>query len=229
MRPKTIAEHRFEEVRKKLRGRTNREVFDFIYHSNLWASSESPSGTGSEHDATYRIRSQLPGLLKQLHASTLLDLPCGDFSWLSTVQLPVQRYIGADIVPAIIERNAETYSDSHPFAEFRVLDLSGDPLPDADVLFCRDCLVHLPCATIFDAFRNISRSRISHVIMTTFVGNDRTNEDIETGNWRPLNFQKPPFSLPEPSRVIMEGCTEENGAYADKALGLWHADQLTSM
>ena len=32
--------------------------------------------------------------------------------------------------------------------------------------------------------------------------------------------------LPEPLDVIVEGCTEVGGAYADKALGLWRIADL---
>jgi SAM-dependent methyltransferase len=224
MRPPTIAERRFAEARDKLCGLIAQEIFNFIYQTNLWSSSEALSGVGSELDATANIRSQLPPVLKDMGVSTFLDLPCGDFSWMSTVQLPIQHYIGGDIVPAVIERNSNVFRQSHPFAEFRVLDLANDPLPDADALFCRDCLVHLSYATIFESFCNIARSCIRYVIMTTFLGNGKC--DIEIGNWRPINFQQHPFSLPEPSIVIIEGCTEENGAYADKALGVWPVDAL---
>lgn len=30
-----------------------------------------------------------------------------------------------------------------------------------------------------------------------------------------------PFMLPNPLELIIEGCTEDNGAYEDKSLGLW--------
>jgi hypothetical protein len=226
MRPPTIAERRFEEFRDKLQGLSTREIFDFIYRNNLWDSPESVSGLGSQLDATTQLRSQLPIMLDRLGVKTLLDIPCGDFSWLSTVNLNVNRYIGADIVPGIVERNISRYRDSHPFAEFRVLDLTKDPLPEGDALLCRDCLVHLPYSLIADALKNIARSRIRYVVLTTFTGSERVNTDIEVGNWRPLNFEKPPFSFPAPEIILLEGCTEEKGAYADKALGVWRVDQL---
>lgn len=226
MRPPTVAERRFEESRNKLQGLPTKEVFEFIYKNNLWGSSESKSGVGSQLDSTTQLRSRLPTVLNALGVKTLVDIPCGDFSWLSTVPLHVNRYIGADIVPAIVEQNVLKYRDSHPFAEFRVLDLTSDQLPDGDALLCRDCLVHVPYALMADALRNIICSRFQYIILTTFVGDDRTNSDIELGNWRPLNYVKSPFSFPPPEQIIMEGCMEEDGAYADKALGIWRVDQL---
>ncbi len=226
MRPPTIAERRFAEFRDQLQGLSTREIFDFIYHNNLWDSPESMSGVGSQLDATTQLRSQLPNMLDLLGVETLIDIPCGDFAWLSAASLHVNHYIGADIVPEIVSRNISRYRDSHPSAEFRVLDLTKDPLPEGDALLCRDCLVHLPYALIGDALKNITASRIGYVFLTTFVGSDRVNTDIELGNWRPLNFELPPFSFPTPEIVLIEGCAEENGAYADKALGVWRVDHL---
>lgn len=226
-RPVTIAERKFAQARGQLRGRSIAEVFEFIHQTNLWNSEQSRSGVGSEPEATGSIRRQLPRLLKRLEVQTLLDIPCGDFSWMSQTDLPIRHYIGGDIVPAIIEQNQTRYAQSHPEAEFRVLDLTADPLPKADAALCRDCLVHLPYAAIDKALRNLCAGSVRYVILTTFVGK-RVNGDIETGDWRPLNFQLPPFGFPAPMAVLNEGCTEENGAYADKSLGVWTVEQIAS-
>jgi hypothetical protein len=52
------------------------------------------------------------------------------------------------------------------------------------------------------------------------------NLDITTGDWRIINLEKAPFNLPEPIKIINEKCTEANGSYADKSLGLWKLQQL---
>jgi hypothetical protein len=46
------------------------------------------------------------------------------------------------------------------------------------------------------------------------------------GDWRPLNFQRPPFTFPAPLEFINEACTEWNGDYADKSLALWQIADL---
>jgi hypothetical protein len=63
------------------------------------------------------------------------------------------------------------------------------------------------------------------VLMTHFlrIGN---NTDIADGDWRPLNFTRPPFDLPEPELAIVEGCKEASDAYEDKALALWRVADL---
>lgn len=217
-RPPVLANLRYADHADQLTTMSTPEVFDFIYRTNLWGSDESASGVGSQLDATATLRAEIPRLLRQVDARTLLDLPCGDFGWLQHADLDVDSYIGADIVPDLVARNTREYGTDR--RRFVTLDLTRDPLPAADVVLCRDCLVHLPYAEIFTAFANLARSGATYLLTTTFPDLE-ANTDIPLGDWRPLNLRQAPFFLPEPTAVIVEDCDEEGGAYADKALGLW--------
>ena len=217
-RPPVLANRRFREHASSLEGRTLADTFTYIYDSNLWGA-DSRSGLGSELQATDHLRAAIPALLRELNARIILDVPCGDFGWLSEASLDVDEYIGADIVAAIVDRNQARYGDGQR-RRFVQRDITSDPLPRADVVLSRDCLVHLSNADIFRAFENLKRSGSRYLLTTTFVELEE-NADIASGDWRPLNLQKPPFTLAEPLRAILEGCTEEGGAYADKALALW--------
>ncbi len=81
-----------------------KEVFTQIYHSNRWGSAESVSGFGSEIKNTEVLAAALPRLFRELDIRTLLDLPCGDFNWMSRVNMDGIDYLGADIVEALVER-----------------------------------------------------------------------------------------------------------------------------
>jgi len=120
---------------RNLRG-TPGEVFGEIYRRNIWGYKETASGGGSTLHHTERVRESLPGLLAELGIERLLDLPCGDFHWLSKIELPVSRYIGGDIVPDLVEKTAAQHA--RPGREFHEIDLCSDPLPKADLLLCRD-------------------------------------------------------------------------------------------
>ncbi|MDP9278351.1 MAG: class I SAM-dependent methyltransferase, partial [Gemmatimonadota bacterium] len=98
-------------------------------------------------------------------------------------------------------------------------------LPEADVILCRDCLVHFSFANIVAAFRTIKASGAEYLLTTTFPDRE-INNDIVDGDWRPLNLEASPFLLPAPVDVIVEGCMEEGGAYADKALAVWRIADL---
>jgi hypothetical protein len=219
-RPPVLARERFRQRIDELGNLPMDRVFQVIHDSNLWGAPESVSGLGSELPATARLRAELPDLLRHLAADVLLDIPCGDFTWLGQTALPVSRYIGADIVDTIVQRNRRRYG-----REFLRLDLCSDELPRADVVLCRDCLVHLSLAHIEQAIGNLRRSGSTWLLTTTFLECE-TNEDIATGDWRMLNFELPPFSWRPPERVLVEGCAEAGGGYADKALGLWRIAEL---
>lgn len=165
----------------------------------------------------------MPGLLQRLDARRLLDVPCGDFNWMSQVDLSGIDYIGGDIVDSIVDANRERYESQT--REFLKMDLTRGPLPNADVILCRDCLVHFSFANIIAAFRTMKASGAQFLITTTFLDRE-VNKDIVDGDWQPLNLVQSPFLLPPPHSVILEDCMEEGGAYADKALAVWRVSDL---
>jgi hypothetical protein len=219
----TVAERRFAERAEELAELGLRERFERIYSTNLWSDPESRSGVGSTLDSTRVLRAKLPIALRQLETRVLLDVPCGDFTWMGHVDLSGIQYIGGDIVPSIVEKNQRLHaSESRRFA---LVDLTRDELPGADVLLCRDCLVHLSYANIRAVLANIARSSIRYVLMTSFPGRGN-NYDVADGDWRALDFEAPPFSFPAPTLTIVEDCEEEDGSYADKSLLGWRIEDL---
>jgi hypothetical protein len=198
-------------------------AFRHAYETNLWAGPESPSGPGASLDQTAAIRRGLPRLCRRLGVATMLDLPCGDCSWMATIDLGSVKYIGADFLPELIEANRRRYA--HSGREFQILDLLSSPLPAADLVLCRDCLVHLSFADIARAVANLRASNVTYLLTTTFP-EQPVNEDIRTGDWRPLNLEAAPFHWPKPRDLLNEGCTEGNGVFTDKSLGLWRLDAL---
>lgn len=156
-------------------------------------------------------------ILKRLGAASLLDAACGDHLWMSRVHLGNCRYIVCDIVRKLIEENRVKYGERG--REFRVLDLTKDPLPRADVVLVRDCLVHLPYRSIWRALRNIKASGSTYLLTTTYPR--QQNSDIFTGRWRPLNLQASPFFFPEPLLRVNEEIDEWGGRFPDGSLALW--------
>ena len=214
----TVAERRFAEQKEELSKLGLQERFERIYHTNLWSDPETRSGTGSSLDSTRVLREKLPAALHALGTRVLLDAPCGDFTWMDHVDLSGIDYTGADIVRSIVDANREQYGAEG--REFIELDLTRDDLPSADVLLCRDCLVHLSYANIARMLENVRRSNIRYILMTSFPGRG-DNKDVDDGDWRPLDFESPPFLFPPPVLTLVEECDEEGGSYADKSLCAW--------
>lgn len=198
-------------------------TFRHAYHHNLWGDPESVSGPGSNRAQTARLRADLPALLRALGIARLLDVPCGDGGWMAEMDLGEVSYVGGDLLPELVEENRRRQVG--PGRDFQVMDLTTSRLPAADLLLCRDCLVHLSVAEAARALTNIRRARITYLLTTTFP-EEPTNLDIVTGDWRPLNLQRPPFSFPPPLQLLNEGCTEGGGRFADKSLGLWRCADL---
>ena len=192
------------------------DKFSAIHRENTWGSDESISGAGSTRRETEAIRTELPRLIEQTGAKSLLDIPCGDFNWMKDVDLRLDSYFGAEIVDEIVRSNRRQFAND--WRQFATLDITKDPLPTADLILCRDCLVHFSFEDIFLALENIDRGNSKYLLTTTFPS-IRTNRDILTGQWRPLNLQAPPLNFPEPIILINEQCPEK--AYTDKSLGLW--------
>lgn len=198
------------------------EIFTEILENNAWKGANSASGPGSDLDQTKTLIEELPLLLSKLGVSTMLDVPCGDFYWMKFLDLKNTKYIGADIVRELICQNKKYESRKISFVH---ADLLRDELPRADLVLCRDCLVHFSFADIDRALRNIRRSSSEYLLTTTYPDICQ-NSDIITGGWRALNLQLEPFNLPAPLHVIVEGCTERSGTVRDKSLGLWKVKDI---
>jgi len=230
-RPPTVAERRFAERAAELTRLDLPARFARMYETNLWDGAESRSGDGSSLAATARLRAELPAMLRRLGVRRLLDVPCGDFHWMAHVDLAaagVVAYVGGDVVEAIVAANRARYAA--PAREFAHVDLTTGPLPavagaPADALLCRDCLVHLSFANIARVFAVLRASGARYLITTTFL-EQAANVDVVDGDWRPLNLERAPFDFPPPAAVLLEGCEEEGGAYADKALAAWRVADL---
>jgi hypothetical protein len=195
-----------------------REVFTEIFRRNIWGYQETVSGGGSTLHYTKQIREALPNLIGDLNIGTLLDLPCGDFHWMSEVRLPITRYIGGDIVPRLVEIARVRYGRAE--REFRTLDLCKDVLPQADLMLCRDCLIHLSEETIFLALANIIRSDIKYLLITTHPHGQ--NRSIRIGDWFPINLCAPPYNFPPPLRMIDDWVPP----FDRRQLGLWEIESL---
>jgi len=202
--------------------------FQHIFEQNAWGNSESISGEGSNLTRTAVVRAKLPELLARFGVRSLLDAPCGDFYWMKEVDLGEVDYIGADIVRDIIDCDIAWYAA--PRRRFVLCDVISDPLPAADLILCRDCLVHLPYEETRAAIANFQRSGAVWLLTTTFTG-PRENHDIVLGDWRAINLERPPYNFPRPVDVINEESDEvdeELGAFPDKSLGLWRLADLPS-
>src|SRR6185503_504867 len=101
---------------------------------------------------------------------------------------------------------------------FLVLDATDDDLPQADLILCRHCWIHLSFSSIRKCIANFKRSGARYLLTTTSPQVEK-NRDILTGQWRLLNLEASPFDFPKP----LWSAPEDIGS-AD--LALWRLDEL---
>ncbi len=183
---------------------------------------ESYSGIGSTLENTKAIRRALPGLLYILKCETLIDAPCGDFNWMKSLDLPIKKYIGIDVIQSWIENNQHDYGNQH--RTFLHLDITEQVLPKGDVVLTRDALIHFSNKDIAK-FLKLLKASGSRYLLTTHFPKHTSQEDINTGEVRPINLELPPFNFPIPLLTISEEYPI-NPIYADKCLALWKIEKL---
>lgn len=164
------------------------------FNTRMWkgGGSETVSGAGSTLRYTENLRPKLSKLIADLDIKRILDAPCGDFNWLQHVELDDVEYTGIDIIQDVISMNRKRYAA--PNREFLTADITKDPLPPADLILCRDLLLHLPYKNISDLFENIISSEFEYILITSYVINRNRDLDIP-GKARALNLSKDPFDF----------------------------------
>ncbi len=208
----------------------NASTFDNVYNNNLWGDSHSKSGPGSNLEQTKVIRKEIPALLTRLTIKRMLDAPCGDFFWMNEIKGELNNilelYIGGDIVPDLIRTNNARFGDKK--TKFEVLDITKDNLPKVDLIFSRDCFIHLPYRQIIAALEQFKKSGSTYLLTSTYT-KDRPNKDTFEifVDGRAINLERPPFNFPKPLLIINENCTEGNGEYDDKSLALWKLSSIS--
>jgi len=189
------------------------KIFTDIYETNAWGSQETVSGGGSELARTKEIRSKLNRLLGKYKTESILDAGCGDWNWMSKVNLSRYKVFACDIVPALIKENEKKYGSQ---AKFFTADITRDPLPKVDVIICRATLFHLSLANVQLALENMQRSA-GYLLLTTHT-QVTENTDIQDGDWRRLNMELPPFTLGSCLQQFYDGPGE------DGSMGVWEVE-----
>jgi len=206
------------------------ELFVHAYRTNAWYGRESRSGIGASLAHTKVIREELPLLFQQLGIRTMVDIACGDFNWMKTLDLSfLDSYIGMDIVPELMERNNQLYgSATHSFVYANVIT---DPIPKADVIICRSLLPLLFDRDVIRVINNIKRSGAQFLIVSNYPEksyNIELPKILRPVIWiRPINLEHAPFNFPPPLATICEG--EEGPLIFDKSLALWRIEDIPEL
>ena len=106
---------------------SQKERFELIYKTNFWSSKESVSGLGSEQINTINVKKGIVNIINEYKINSILDAPCGDFNWIKDILNDDIKYIGADIVKDLIDKNLIKFYKKN--INFIQLDITTDNLP----------------------------------------------------------------------------------------------------
>jgi len=211
---------------RRLKAQSHEDLFSDIYKSNKWNGVESVSGQGSDLFETEHLLSMLPSFLKKYDIQSIIDLPCGDYNWMQHLHYDFDRYVGVDIVQDIIEKNNVQFaSDTKSFVK---KDCLHDDLGAADMILCRDLLIHFSHEDVVQFFRNLKKSQIKYILTTHFI--DEKNGSIATGQWNPINLCAHPYNFPKPIESIIEQTKMFEGKYSKtKTMSLWFVANIPDL
>lgn len=188
--------------------------FITYYEQGFWANRDGSSGPNSAAHRTPLLRERLTTLLQELNIHTLFDAGCGDANLIRHMNLGTIHYTGMDCVPTMIAHNQLQFQ-GHSQMHFLLGNVLSDPLPQADLILCRDVVHYLPNPLVFQLLENFTRSGSTYLAIThNLYSPSSANTPTELGIFRPVNLCQSPFHWPQPLKMIME---DEYG----KALGIW--------
>jgi len=187
---------------------STQQVFENIYETGAWGISTNPlhpfySGSGS-HDieiVSPYLKAVEDFLFEFEKKPKVVDLGCGDFSIGSRLRHLCHNYIACDIVSPLIEFNKVKFAELG--VDFRVLDLTKDELPSADIVFIRQVFQHLSNKQILNALPQIY-SKYKYVVFTDHLpgtSDFHHNLDIPPGEHSRLQYNSgvvltsPPFNI----------------------------------
>lgn len=211
-----------------------RENLRSAFESKVWGKGRPDvprSGRGSTLEYTRNLRLALPRIFAQYDVTSFLDAPCGDWFWMQHVDLTGLTYIGGDISKEVVDANIAKFAK--PGVTFLHLDITSDPLPTADLMLCRDCMMHLKHPMRWAFFENFAASDCRYML-TTVDHVLRNKRVAANGQFRRFNPMMPPFNfapalelIPETADSLPEDVLQNRVAAVDqRSVGLWSKDQV---
>jgi len=210
-----------------------RENLKAVFEERSWSKGRadtSLSGFNASLRATRRLRAALPQIFVRYGIKSFVDAPCGDWFWMQHVDLSGIDYTGWEISQRLVDLNQQNKQQNVAFV---MGNITSDPLSCADLVMCRDTLVHLKFDKRWDFFENFVASGSTYLLSTHWFvqGNAWV---YRNGGEKPISFLAEPFSFGEPLEWVAETADklpDNRAEWADsrnRAMGLWHRDAIVA-
>lgn len=180
-------------------------IFDDIYKENTWLVG---SGLGSLPKPTRGYRKFIQDFMREHDIKSVVDFGCGDWQFSKFINWDGVDYKGYDIVKPVVEHNQKEYTK--PNIHFFESPENWDKLPPADLLVVKDVLQHLSNEEV-QHFLDIAKKKFKYALITNGTNpKERTNDEIKTGEYRPLDIRLAPFNVEAKKVFSFKGPKELN-------------------
>ena len=161
-------------------------TFEKIYDNQIWNNNNPNiplSGPGSTLKNTKEYSHILTQFIYNNNCKSVLDLGCGDLTWLPKTKFfndETIKYIGVDIVKSLINLHLIKYPKKH----FLCKDITTcNDFDNVDIIIIRDVIFHLKTIDILSIFNNI-KNKFKYLIITS------CNNNINTDNFNQWHFSE---------------------------------------
>lgn len=191
---------------KQIMNMERKQTFENIYTNKVWNNGDTNvplSGPGSSLECTHEISNMLNEFIYNYNIKNILDLGCGDLTWISNTPFFKDnsiQYTGVDIVEFLVDKHKEKY----PERKFYNGDIIHYNFNFSELIIIRDVTFHLRNNEILELFNNI-KNKFKYIAITSSITNinsDNLNEyhfSLKNIHIEPFNIkQKFIKQIPEP-------------------------------
>lgn len=136
--------------------------------------AESQCGTGSHVNATNDARKWLLDISEEFNIKSVVDVGAGDLNWIGLTRWNLDSYIGLDCYPR--------------HENVKYFDGTKEVPPKADLILCRQVMIHLPKDRFLNMLANFKESKSTYLAATTWdnptnIDYDRDYHHMDLRNW----------------------------------------------
>lgn len=186
----------------------------FYYGPEIWTTPE----------VYYGKSNKLLNLMLQYNIKSIFDAGCGPRHWIADNKFLEHGivYTGGDIAQA----NVQHCNKQWPELDIRLHDMTTDPLPEVDLIFSSDVVIHLNNADKLNFLKNFLDSKSTYLLVTHSgdVPHVEENKDFEYTDqfpFQPVNWFLAPWNFPTEL-----DCLTDDPPIGQKRMCLWSREQI---
>jgi SAM-dependent methyltransferase len=193
-----------------------KELFSRFYH-------KPPHSIGFIPEYVARTEQLLEFCIKH-NIKSVYDAGCGELNWMNPERLRAGniRYMGGDI-----SIHSVAYCKSMwPELSISLHDMTSDPLPQVDLVFSSDVVIHLENMDKIRFLRNFVNSESRYLLVT----NDRgaiSNDPVDYKSefpWAPVNWALAPWNFPPEIDCMPDLVPQPD--YPTRVMSMWSLSQV---